>query len=154
MAKVGPLLVGCYAYILISIVTTFGIWTLETLCCLMLLRSWNKQLKLIFLFWCNSCVLETWSNIRGTSYENLYFKITFSSPLITFIPSFNYRNYTILKLFISNNNQVATICWNNPLPHTTHSIKLGKCEIHQLSHHGTLRVKAEIFTKLNIQFRK
>lgn len=116
MAKVGPLLVGCYAYILISIVTTFGIWTLETLCCLMLLMSWNKQLKLIFLFWCNSCVLETWSNIRGTSYENLYFKITFSSSLITFIPSFNYQNYTILKLFISNNNQVATICRNNPLP--------------------------------------
>lgn len=143
MAKVGPLLVGCDAYILICIVTTFGIWTLETLCCLMLLRSWNKQLKLIFLLWCKSCVLETWSSIRGTSYENLYFKITFPSPLITLIPSFNYQNYIILKVFISNINQVTTICQNSPFPsyYPLFAI-LRKREIHPLGHHGTLRVKA------------
>lgn len=93
--------------------------------------------------------------MRDISYESSYFKTTFLSPLITCIRSYNYQNYA----FMSHHYQIL-IAWllyarNNRLPpYYLLSPYWRSVKIHLLGHHNSLRLKAERFTKLNINLRK
>lgn len=93
--------------------------------------------------------------MRDISYESSYFKTTFLSPLITCIRSYNYQNYA----FMSHHYQIL-IAWllyarNNRLPpYYLLSPYWRSVKIHLLGHHNSLRLKAERFTKLNINLGK